>query len=275
MDTSNLDPVDKSTNSYPVDHGKPGSLHTSDYYRHKNKRRGLNFRILGITILIIALCAVAAIGYLHFHDKSVKKGPQIVSTVPLTSKIGLTAATQQYNSTNLSLGFDYPQGWTVKDTAGTNILTVQSPTVELLTSANQLTKGIITLTIQNQSPVVAGFQSGNATAALESQLITYVNPTADQRASTYISFLHYASSTTPGSNIDAIYITGNAGYQLNQSIPQTAILAVSTVIGITFSRCTNTACTGSGVATSITYTAWDTTSFSEPLLTLLKSLSIS
>jgi hypothetical protein len=155
-------------------------------------------------------------------------------------------------------------------------LILQSPAEELLITPNQLVKGKITMTIQNLPPAtIPGYQSGNATAVLGSQLITYTNPTATQRASTYISFLHYATSTsTPASNIDAIYITGNSGYQLNQYIPLADIQAVSPVVGITFSRCANAACSTSGPATSITSTTWNTTSFSGTLLTLLKSLSI-
>ena len=193
----------------------------------------------------------------------------------LTSQISLPAAKQQYYSTNLSIGFNYPKGWNITDVTGSNSLSLVSSVVNLLTSTNKLVKGQITLTIQNQSPVIPGYQSGNATAALGSQIIDYSNPTSAQRGSTYISFLHYATSITPSSNIDAIYVTGNAGYKLNQYIPETNISAVNPVVSITFKQCTNTACTGSGSPTSITSSAWSTSNFSATLLTILKSLSIS
>lgn len=266
--------MNNSDNNYPPERGSKGTLHKSDYANNKKLKHGRSYRLIGLVILII-LIGIIAIGYNHYHKKSTVTTTNVVKTVPLTSRIGLPAANQQYYSSNLSLGFNYPKSWTITDKNGTNLLTVQSSVVELLTSTNKLVKGQITLTIQNQSPVIPGFQKGNATAALESQIITYSNPTSDQRASTYISFLHYASSTTPSSNIDAIYITGNAGYQLNQYIPQSNILAVSPVVGITFTLCANAACIISGSPTSITSAAWNTTSFSGTLLSILKSLSIS
>ncbi|HUD07819.1 MAG TPA: hypothetical protein VMQ52_01955 [Candidatus Saccharimonadales bacterium] len=275
MNPSNPNPSGNINPSQPADRGAPGALHPSDYYHHQKTNHGK--RLIGIVagLIIIVLCGVIVAGYEHYHKKTAT-GPPVVSSLPATTKIGLPAATQQYSSTNLGLSFNYPPGWKITDTAGTNVLTLQSPSEELLTTPNQLVKGKITMTIQNQAPaVIAGYQSGNASAALESQLITYTNPTAGQRASTYISFLHYATSTsTPASNIDAIYITGNSGYQLSQYIPLADIQAVSPVVGITFNRCANTACLTSGPASSITSSSWNTTSFSGTLLTLLKSLSI-
>jgi hypothetical protein len=275
MDSSSPNHPENVRPTPSADRSILGTLHTSDYYHYKKPKRGKKLIIIA-TVLIIIILGGALVAGLEHHKKSANE-PAVVKSLPLTTKIGLPAATQQYNSTNLSLSLNYPQGWTITDIANTNQLTLQSPAVELLTTPNQLVKGRITMTIQNQSPAtIAGYQGGNATAALESQLITYTNPTAGQRASSYISFLHYASSTTtPASNINAIYITGNAGYQLNQYIPLANIQAVSPVIGITFSRCANTACTANGPAISITSSAWKTASFSDTLLTLLKSLSIS
>jgi len=274
VDTVHLNSVNEVDGNYPPNRGSTVTLHKSDYINGKRRKHGRSYRLIGLVILIILIGGLV-FGYSHYHKKSTVKTSGVVKTLPLTSQIGLPVANQQYYSTNLSLGFNYPKSWTITDKINTNILTIQSPAVELLTSTNKLAKGKITLTIQNQSPVIPGFQKGNATTALESQIITYSNPTSDQRASTYISFLHYASSTTPSSNIDAIYITGNAGYQLNQYIPQSDILAVSPVVGITFTLCANSTCTSSGAPTSITSTAWDTTSFSGTLLAILKSLSIS
>jgi hypothetical protein len=275
MSSSPLNHPESARPTPPADRSSLGTLHTSDYYHYKKPKRGKKLIIIATVLIIIILGGGLVAG--HVHHKKSASGPVVVKSLPLTTEISLPAATQQYNSTNLSLSFNYPPGWTITDTAYTNQLTLKSPAVELLTAPNQLTKGRITMLVQNQSPaVIAGYQSGNATAALASQLITYTNPSTGQRASTYISFLHYASSTTtPISNIDAIYITGNAGYQLNQYIPLASIQAVSPVIGITFSRCANTACTVNGSAISITSSAWHTTSFSDTLLTLLKSLSIS
>lgn len=274
MDSYRLNPVEKSDNSANVDPPLPHTLQKSDYSLSLQPKHHQIFKIIAIIILLIVLASALAIGINHFDKKSKAAKTNVVNTLPLTSQIGLPAANQQYYSTNLSLGFNYPKTWTINDNAITNILTIQSPAIELLASNSKLEKGRITLTIQNLTPVIPGFQNGNATAALESQLITYTNPTATQRASTYISFLHYASSPNPASNIDAIYVTGNAGYKLNQYIPESAIIAVSPAIGITFSSCTNTACTGNGSPMSISSTAWNTTSFSAPILTLLKSLSI-
>jgi hypothetical protein len=275
MDASQLESANNSNGDYQSDREIPSRLRPSDYSHNNKSKKRPNYQVFGIILIVIILVGTIAFGYQHYHKKSVSTTSKIAKTMPLTSQISLPAANQQYYSTNLSIGFNYPKNWTITDVTGSNSLTLMSPVLNLLTSTNKLVKGQITLTIQNQSPVIPGYQSGNATAALESQIIDYTNPTAAQRGSTYISFLHYATSNTPSSNIDAIYVTGNAGYKINQYIPETDILAVSPVVSITFSQCTTVACTGKVSPISITSGAWSTSSFSGTLLTLLKSLSIS
>ncbi|MGD0284236.1 MAG: hypothetical protein ABSB12_01385 [Candidatus Saccharimonadales bacterium] len=146
---------DFDSNNLPK-RGLKSTLYKSDYENKKKLKHGLIFWFIGLAILVILIGAIV-VGYNHYHKKSVV-ATNVVTTAPLTSRIGLPVANQQYYSTNLSLGFNYPKGWVIDDKNNTNILTIQSPAVELLTSTSKLVKGQITLTIQNQSPVVQVFK---------------------------------------------------------------------------------------------------------------------
>src|SRR6185312_6603968 len=132
-------------------------------------------------------------------------------------------------------------------------------------ASGQTVDGTITMTIQNSQPAsLPGFSSGDAMVVIDSQKITYTKPTQTQRANTYISFLTYASTKTPN-GLDAIYISADDGYTRGQTIPQTDLLQVSPIVSLTFTD-------KNGKAMTIAATNWDDSTFSDPLLAMLKSL---
>ena len=66
-----------------------------------------------------------------------------------------------------------------------------------------------------------------------SEKIKYSNPTSVQRAETYLTFVQY-STTARGEGIDALYITGDNGYQKDQYIPKTDMINLDPVIVVSF-----------------------------------------
>ena len=226
-------------------------------------------RIIKTVLLVVV---VAGLGYGAYyagsHYGSTSKKPAKKTSTVTTSKAVIP--TQAYTSANQNLTFNYPTNWKVNET--TTVITATSPMLKLTSYSHQSVDGQVTLQIRAQGVALSEFNAGDATAILPSQIITYTSPANGQRASTYISFLNYASSK--GSGIDGIYITGNTGYQSGQDAPESEIQAVDPVISLSFAKCTDKACNNTTPLT-ISTGSWGNKAFSGPLLTMLESLSIS
>ena len=184
----------------------------------------------------------------------------------------ISATTKNYASQNFTLSFDYPEDWTVSDEQGSGIMSVKSPAVSLTDSAGQKITGQITLTFRNKTQKLTEFDGGSAVAVRDSEKIAYTKPTQNQRGSTYVSFLRY-SKTTGSTALDGVYITGDAGYKTDQDISLSDLTKVDPVVSLTFTKCSDNACS-SDLPVSIAISSWDETSFSGPLLVMLKSLTI-
>jgi hypothetical protein len=230
---------------------------------------------LRTTLLLIILIVLIAGGYAAYH----KQNHKTVATKATTTQTKATTvaaapkiATTSYDSPNFNVTMNYPTGWTVaSDTASS--LTVESPSMSLTAASGQTIKGKVVMTITPKGQLPAAFGSSAATAVVDSQLVTYSQPTSTQRAQTYLSFVQYASTTTSGA-LDGIYITGDYGYQKDQDIPTTDVTSLDPLVTITFGKCADTACS-SLTTTNITASSWNSTTFSAPVLTLLKSLAFS
>jgi hypothetical protein len=181
--------------------------------------------------------------------------------------------TEHHTSQYFMLEFDYPNDWTIEETSDSGKLTARSPAVQLKNPSGQTYNGQVVLTIRNKQQALPEFDKGNAVAALASEKIDYSKPSSVQRGSTYLSFLRYASSTSTKS-LDGLYITGDVGYQKDQAIPKADFTPVDPIISVTFVKCTASACTGEGTASSIAATMWEDTLFSGPMTTMLKSLIV-
>ena len=145
-------------------------------------------------------------------------------------------------------------------------MSVKSPkTISLKDASGASFSGQIILTIQSQGAKPSQFNAGNATGVRDSIKIAYTSPTPTQRANTYLSFLQYASSSGNGV-LDAVYITGDKGYQKGQTVPLTDIQLTDPLITLSFANTTGPA--------SISSSMWDDASFSGPLTKMLQSFSI-
>jgi hypothetical protein len=224
-------------------------------------------RIVGWTLVaIVALGGAGADAWLLAQHKSPAKANQAHGTTK-----SVTAGTAPYDSSNFNLNFSYPKNWVVAD-AGNGKLTVTSTAMQLTDTGGQAQTGKIIMTIQNENSAdFSAFKTGNAVAVLDSQKLTYTKPSSTQRANTYISFLQYNTTTIRGA-LDAVYVTGDAGYQKDQAIPEADITKIDPVVAVTFAKCGDSKCTGVTTPISIASTMWANTAFSAPIETMLESL---
>ena len=255
------EPEPKSEENLP----EPAQHSTADYEKFAQPEKPIRNWTKPFTIFIIVLVLLGAGTAAYSLLKNHKSTKTQIAPVAQTEPAKISSPTKSYTSPNLYLTFSYPANWTIVDSGG-GTMTATSPTMQLKDAAGQNVSGKITMTIQTSAQTLPGFATGNATAAIASQKIAYTHPTQTQRADTYVSFLTYASTTSPN-GLDAIYISADNGYTVGQAIPQADLIPVSPIISLTFSD-------KSGKAMTISANSWDDSSFSAPILAILESFSI-
>jgi hypothetical protein len=225
-----------------------------------------------IFLITLGILLLAGAVYWKFGQDKSKPTPSSNATTSQSQKAPTPQAnvpTKAYTSANFSLSFNYPQTWTVTD-SGNGQLTVVSPATSLTDSSGQNITGQITMTIRQKGQGLTAFDKGNGTAVLDSQKVSYSNPTSSQRAQTYLTYVQFPATTTMGA-LDAIYITGDFGYQKGQAVPKVDLSQIDPLVSITFAKCTDNACS-TATPTNIEATSWTGTTAS-PTETMLKSLS--
>ena len=227
---------------------------------------------------IIAVLALGGVAYWYFALRQPSEQPQpSVPATPATPRpqTGPTQpeplSTKPYTSSAFGMSFTYPDTWTVKEE--NTLITVTAPPEKRQNAAGQAITGKTVITFNHKGQNLAAFDAGNAVAVRTSEKMKYTNPTQAQRAETYLTFAQYAATTTTGA-LDAIYVTGNYGYQKYQAIPKVDLMNADPLISVTFVRCSDDACQGPVSPTAIQASAWDSESFKRSVLTTLQSISI-
>ncbi|HSX06320.1 MAG TPA: hypothetical protein VLG92_01205 [Candidatus Saccharimonadia bacterium] len=222
--------------------------------------------VLGLLVLIMAAGAAYWFGSQRAAVPAKKPVGQTSQHSQTTQNV--IAPTTHYDSTIYAIGIDYPNNWVTSDTA--QKLTITSPNIAMQATSGQTT-GHITVTIQNQQTTLVSFPTAGATASLASDKLTYKQPTAVQRAQTYLSYLGYTS----GNELDALYLTGDNGYQQSQTIPMTDVVKGNPLVSVTFSTCGVSYCTkGTPTPVALKATSWQNASFRTTVLNILQSLTI-
>jgi hypothetical protein len=216
--------------------------------------------------IVVALAAPFGAYWLGTHEAT-KKPPtrQHTGVQKQSAQLQTASTTKHYDSTNYTLGFDYPDNWTVSDSVSK--LTIVSPVMQLVTATGAATGVHVVVTIQNQQTIIPGFPANGATAAAASDHLTYKQPSSVQRAQTYLSYLSYAIPTS----LDVLYITGDNGYQQGQLVPMTDVVKGNPLISVTFQSCTNDNC-GGGKLVSLSASEWRTASASKEVTALIESI---
>jgi hypothetical protein len=237
--------------------------------RQKQKHTGRKV-LTGLLVLIILAGGGTGAYWQFFRHKTTPVAAHATTKAPATPPPAVQ--TIDYTSNGFGVTFKYPKGWAVTDNGATSV-TILSPAMSLTAANGQKVSGKIVVVFQPQGQIPSAFGTADATAVLTSQSISYKEPTPDQAAQTYLSFVQYNSTTTLG-GLDGIYLTGNNGYQKNQTIPHADVAAVNPLVAVTFGQCTGTNCANVTNLT-ITSTSWNSSTFSAPILAILKSLSFS
>ena len=229
--------------------------------------------IVAFIIFLIAVAGGLTILALSRHTKTpVKAKTSTQSTANTNLPVAAPQqqiATTSYTTTNYNASFNYPSSWTVSD-SGSAPLTVTSPALQLRSAngSNVLGQIVLSLSSKGTLPTQFGAQS---VAVLPSQKISYTQPSPNQAAQSYISFVQYPATTAKG-GLDAIYLSGNFGYQQDQTIPATEMSTVDPLTYIAFYSCANSQCPISArQPLTIDSTEWSDSNFSAPLLLMLKS----
>jgi len=228
-----------------------------------------------LVVIFVVLLIGASIGayLIGTHQESKKQSAANHATAPAEkpskTQQQVTTQTKHYNSATYGLSFDYPADWTVSDT--TAKLTVVSPAMQLMTAVGAKTDAHVMVTIQNQQTAITGFPTGGAVASLASDQLTYKQPSPVQRAQTYLSFLSY----TEPNGLDALYLTGDSGYQQGQAVPMSDIVKGNPLIGVGFVKCTSDAC-ASDKLSPVTLQAgtWKSSNAGKAVASLLESIVI-
>lgn len=223
----------------------------------------------------VILAAVAAGVYWQFlrdkpqaSDSSQSAAEQAASVEPAEL---FTTETEAYESSGFGLTITHPKDWTVSADASDQF-SITSPDVKLADSGGEKVTGKVVLRVRNKQVALPELDGGNSLAAIDSEKISYTQPTASQRAQTYVSFLRYATNAG-ADTLDGLYITGDTGYIKGQAIPKADFVPVQPIISITFTKeCTD--CEGGSEPTSVSLTTWADARFNGPLRTMLQSITI-
>ncbi|HSX43591.1 MAG TPA: hypothetical protein VLF59_05930 [Candidatus Saccharimonadales bacterium] len=243
----------------------------------RKKRRGLRALVWLLVLAIIAGAAYGAYWYgTSLADKNTGKKPPASQAKKTdtthnqaTAPQAKTVPTKHYDSTIYTLGFDYPETWKVTDTASK--LIVASPAVSLATVNGATVNGHVVVTVQNQQSTIAGYPASGAVEVLESQKLSYVQPTPVQRAATYVSYLSYAKAN----GLDTIFVTGDNGYVANQSVPMGDVVKGNPLISVTFESCTSDDCsTGTPTMLTLLASKWQGGTLDKQVTALFKSITL-
>lgn len=233
--------------------------------RHRKKRS----RVLMVTLL--AVLTIGALGYLYakqFDISAQQPESQSVQTVkPDTSE--QVAKSERFTSKDMSLSFDYPGNWSVDDSAK-GLIRVESPVVKLADINGESSDSKVVLMIMSKNSEVPGFGDTGATAVRDSEKLTYTSPSQNQRAKTFLSFAGFGRS-----GLDAVFVTGDSGYQQGQSIPEDDIKNSDPIISVSFYSCDDAKCAdeGSGAYT-IKVDEWESSDTLQAVQNILKSVRV-
>lgn len=222
--------------------------------------------VFGVVLVLAAVGTAYYVG--SRHKAPAKKSTATTTAHRQNAKPIKTVPTAHYDSTTYGIGIDYPTNWIVSDTA--EKLTITSPTVSMETPTSQ-TNGHVIVTVQNQQPAIAGFPADGAMASLESDKLTYAQPTPVQRAQTFLSYLGYSSAD----NLDALYLTGDAGYQQGQAIPLSDVIKGNPLVSVSFATCTSDSCANeTPKPVVLKASGWKAAAFKPLIVNILQSLAI-
>lgn len=200
--------------------------------RRKTKRN----RIILLVVILLAAASAAAWFFLIRDEKA--QNPATQTTQPEQTTVdSQPAQLENYTSSDLNISFDYPGNWELDDTTEGR-LTVTSPVAKLADFNGEQVDGKVVVSFLKTGSNVPAFEGGSsATSVIDSDKMTYDAPTQNQRKQTFLSFAGFGAA-----GLDAVFITGDAGYQEGQLIPESDIQKIEPIISVRFYRCQGSEC---------------------------------
>lgn len=254
----------------PEEHEESVEQSRLEYLQAVNPRKKKRWWLRSLIALVVLALLAGGTWFVFLRQTDTDKTTPLKATPRTEGPQTVEVTTEHYDSPNLYLGFDYPEKWTVKEEG--SLITAISPTYQQTDASGQKQTMRTVMTIAPKGQNLAAFDKGSGLAVLASEKIKYTNPTSVQRAETYLTFAQY-NSTPAGDGLDALYITGDNGYQKGQYMPKTDMLQLDPVIAVTFQSCPTTDCS-KPVPTTVPASLWGEQTFSKPLLVMLTSISV-
>lgn len=247
---------------------------TSEGQAPKRKKSGGKRRWLIVAGVLVVLAGVGGVVYVLAKSDG-KKEANVPAATDNTessstgSSSGLASSeTKDYTAAQLGLSLKYPSDWTVDEATGEIIF--RSPSAHL-PGTKPSVWGLVEVTIRAKGQPLPEFESGNATATRQSELLTYAKPSQNQRANSHLTFVAYAPEAN---GLNAMYITGDNGYQKGQAVPQVDIANMDPVISVAFLTCGDEKSCTNASQTSLEVSAWDDQEFSSVLKSMLQSIIV-
>lgn len=240
------------------------------------RRRGrfIPYVVGGVIILgMIVACGFYLLQHKKstLNDSATNTTPNTTATTPIFNALKPGTEVAAFKSADHNTTITYPKTWNASETDGT--ITISSPTVLLPGSGSEQRSGQVVLTLQPKQTTIPAFAGDGATAVRDSEKLTYTKPSGAQRAQTYLSFLHYASSASAMTMFDSLYVTGDFGYVSNQYIPESDITLANPIVSIKFLSCSDAVCSNPSPL-AIPASAWDNTDFAGAIRPIITSLII-
>lgn len=234
--------------------------------KRKNKRNAL----IGLTLLLLGVVGFGV--YQFVLNKPLEKStPASEQPATQTQAAEPSDTVETYTSEELGISFEHLSTWVIDDTTE-GLVTISSPLVKLTGSDGQEVDGKVVVSFMGAGSEVPVYENTQGLAALlDSEKITYDEPTPNQREQTYISF----GGLTPA-GINAVFVTGNSGYKKGQMIPEADVKKVEPIISVMFYQCPDTVCDPADGASelAIEVESWAENQATVAALALLKSLKV-
>jgi hypothetical protein len=276
-------------NEYVLEPGDPDGVIEEEQRQAEAKKRSTQpltttpvsqkkRRAWPVVLLVLVLLAAAIAGSYWFGSRKAAAPAQTTTkatTAPKQKAMTKPVALKHYDSTTYTLGLDYPETWTLSDTAAR--LSLQSPSTEVKTSDGSTSNVRAVITIQNpqttsgaKPSVLDNFPADGAVATVSSDKLSYKKPTEVQRAETYLSYLSYGSAK----GLDRLFLTGDNGYQQGQLVPVSDVSKGNPLVGVAFATCTNNDCVVSDNPTyqNLERAAYKSSELAKQVTAILESL---
>lgn len=239
--------------------------------KEKGKRRKKSIFI----VIALVLVAGGAAAYFLTKPKKTAEMTQAPAQTTQAPEAELVTSTENFVSPSFRLSFDHPTNWKVDEipaSADTSAeIVVRSPTIKLKDAEGKEVSAQVMLRIRPKSNKLTDIAEGaNIVALRPSEKISYSQPSSQQRGETFLTYLQHT-----GAGLDAVYITGDNGYEKEAFVPKTDLVQSDPIISVSFLNCSDLACNAEAAsALSISDTEWEENKFIQQAKTILQSLNI-